>query len=153
MEYHGLKFLGYGSNFHVLPTVSNLKGKSKELGNSVEQLQQHGYIYIGRSMNQGGWKLAKSKWSNPSFVKQSTREQCLLDYVNHLYESSLINIIVELERTHLMCWCHPEACHGDVLRLAISISSYYQDTHGNYFLFPPSREQLLAEVKQFLHYN
>ena len=108
MEYHGLKFLGYGSNFHVLPTVSNLKGKSKELGNSVEQLQQHGYIYIGRSMNQGGWKLAKSKWSNPSLVKQSTREQCLLDYVNHLYESSLINIIVELERTHLMCWCHPE---------------------------------------------
>lgn len=36
-------------------------------------------------------------------------------YHKYLYTSGLIDDIHELTGKHLVCWCCPKECHGDVL--------------------------------------
>jgi hypothetical protein len=63
-------------------------------------------VYIGRP----------SKWGNPFKVdKNRTRGEAIALYRQWLYDSGLINDIVELKDKRLGCWCYPLACHGDVL--------------------------------------
>ena len=76
------------------------------------------FLYIGRNMNMGGWKLPKSKWHNPRTVKDfPTREGLLAWYKNYvLTNPTLLNSLNELTGKVLLCWCMGEPCHGDVLR-------------------------------------
>ena len=64
-------------------------------------------IYIGRP----------SKWGNPFVVgKDGTREEVIEKYINWLESRpELLNSIYELKGKTLGCWCHPKACHGDIL--------------------------------------
>ena len=64
-------------------------------------------IYIGRP----------SKWGNPFTIgKDGSREEVILKYINWLEQQpDLLSEISELKGKVLGCWCHPKACHGDIL--------------------------------------
>lgn len=75
-------------------------------------------VYIGRG----------SKWGNPfthitdkpttaKFIVAS-REEAIQKYKEWLLEGEgkwLLEHLHELKGKTLGCWCHPKACHGDVL--------------------------------------
>lgn len=64
-------------------------------------------VYIGRP----------SKWGNPfRLADESEREWLLERYRQWLMEQpDLLASLHELKGKTLGCWCHPKACHGDVL--------------------------------------
>ena len=95
--------------------VISLKGKRDILGPSNEDLPED-HVYIGRSLNMGGWKMKKSKWANPFKVNDGDRVTALRKYRQHvLGNQELIDSLNELVGKVLCCWCSPEQCHGDVL--------------------------------------
>ena len=74
-------------------------------------------VYIGRP----------SKWCNPfshldgkGQFKVASREEAIAKYEEWIKsQPHLIAALPELRGKVLGCWCHPKACHGDVLmRLA-----------------------------------
>lgn len=81
-------------------------------------------VYIGRPRGD-----AKNKWSNPfshlvdskAKYKVSTRDEAVEAFermVNRAMEKHpwlRDEIIRELGGKHLVCWCAPARCHGDVL--------------------------------------
>ena len=65
-------------------------------------------VYIGRP----------SKWGNPFQIgKDGTREEVIEKYMMYLlFRPDLVKAVAtELKGKILGCWCHPNACHGDVL--------------------------------------
>jgi len=66
-----------------------------------------GAVYIGRP----------SKWGNPFVIgKHGTRDQVVARYRAYLLaNAALMAALPELAGKHLVCWCAPDACHGDVL--------------------------------------
>lgn len=76
-------------------------------------------IYVGRG------KHVSMKWGNPFQVgKDGSRQQVIEMFRKHLFESSLIDDIAELQGQDLVCWCAPDGgittrdpliCHGQVL--------------------------------------
>lgn len=64
-------------------------------------------VYIGRP----------GKWGNPFTIgKDGDRDEVIEKYINWLMEQpELLNSINELNGKTLGCWCHPNACHGDIL--------------------------------------
>ncbi len=62
-----------------------------------------------------------SAWANPFKIDaRHSRTAVLKLYERHLRERldkepGLVQDLLELEGCTLGCWCHPEACHGDVL--------------------------------------
>lgn len=68
-------------------------------------------VYIGRG----------SKWGNPFVIgKDGSREECVEKYAVYLGTNvELIDSLGELRNKVLGCFCKPQACHGDVLLLAL----------------------------------
>lgn len=63
-------------------------------------------VYIGRP----------GPWGNPYVIgKDGTREEVITKYEKSLTISKKERIKRELKGKVLGCWCHPHACHGDVL--------------------------------------
>lgn len=64
-------------------------------------------VYIGRP----------SKWGNPFTIgRDGDREEVIHRYRDYILgNQDLMDSLVELEGKHLVCWCAPLACHGDVL--------------------------------------
>lgn len=63
-------------------------------------------VYIGRP----------SKWGNPYTIGiDGNRKEVIEKYRMYLYTSGLVRDIHELHDKHLICWCKPKACHGDIL--------------------------------------
>jgi len=77
-----------------------------------------GAVYIGRANKTYG--LPESKWANPYKIgRDGTRDEVIARYERYLHASGLISQVHELRGKDLVCWCAPQACHGDVLlRLA-----------------------------------
>lgn len=79
---------------------------------TVVNLKEEGYdVRIDR----------KTKWGNPYVVgRDGTREECIDKYSEWIEDQEhLMSSLHELKGKRLGCWCHPQACHGDVLaRLA-----------------------------------
>jgi len=80
------------------------------------------YVYIGRWNKHYG--VQKSKWHNPIKLssvgngKDNTgnREHCLKLYTRYLMRNiDLITALSELKDKTLVCYCHPQHCHGHVL--------------------------------------
>jgi predicted transcriptional regulator len=60
----------------------------------------------------------KSKWGNPFEIPaDGNRDKVITNYRDHYlpHKPSLTSRIDTLKGRVLGCWCHPEACHGDVL--------------------------------------
>lgn len=72
-------------------------------------------VYIGRANSYCG--LLQSKWANPFVIgKDGTRKEVIAKYKEYILGNpELMNSLHELEGKTLGCWCHPFACHGDVL--------------------------------------
>jgi len=68
-------------------------------------------LYIGRQYAE----FPASKWGNPFRVDLYGREKCLEMYEVYAREQ-LWDDLHELDDQTLGCWCHPKACHGDVLK-------------------------------------
>jgi len=64
-------------------------------------------VYIGRP----------SKWGNPFVIgRDGDRASVILKYENYLLNSpELLKQLDELRGKDLVCFCSPNACHGDVL--------------------------------------
>lgn len=64
-------------------------------------------VYIGRP----------SKWGNPYRIgPDGSRADVIRKYEAYLLRSPhLVAALHELKGRDLVCWCAPEACHGDVL--------------------------------------
>ena len=64
-------------------------------------------VYIGRP----------SKWGNPYNVQQYGREGAIRRYKEYLDENPQFKKIAktQLRGKDLMCFCAPQACHGDIL--------------------------------------
>lgn len=67
-----------------------------------------GAVYIGRP----------SKWGNPFVIgRDGRRDEVIAKYREWLLAQSekVAQAKAELAGKDLVCWCSPEACHGDVL--------------------------------------
>ena len=64
-------------------------------------------IYIGRP----------SKWGNPFRIgRDGTRDEVIAKYREWIAQQpKLLAALPELRGRSLVCWCKPNACHGDVL--------------------------------------
>ena len=73
------------------------------------------YVYVGRSNPRYG--LLDKGWGNPFVVgKDGNRQQIVAKYRQWLEnQPALIQRLPELKGKTLVCFCHPEACHADVL--------------------------------------
>ncbi len=70
-------------------------------------------VYIGRDNRD----FKGSKWGNPFPIRGSdTREIVIEKYKRYIKSNpDLMGSLHELKGKILGCWCHPSACHGDVL--------------------------------------
>lgn len=78
---------------------------------TVTHKRNHHDVYIGRP----------SKWGNPFHIgKDGAREEVIAKYEGWIKSRpALLAVLPELQNKILGCFCHPKACHGDVLaRLA-----------------------------------
>lgn len=66
-----------------------------------------GSVYIGRP----------SKWGNPFVIgKDGTRDEVIAKFEQYLLNNTvLLAQIDELRGKDLICFCAPQACHGDIL--------------------------------------
>lgn len=66
-----------------------------------------GRFYIGRP----------SKWGNPFVIgRDGSCEDVIAKHLGWLSsQPELLNALEELRGRDLVCWCAPQACHGDVL--------------------------------------
>lgn len=64
-------------------------------------------VYIGRG----------SVWGNPFVIgKDGTREDVIWKYKEYfLKQEQLVSRVSELKGKTLVCYCKPQACHGDFL--------------------------------------
>jgi hypothetical protein len=74
------------------------------------QLQDN-EVYIGRG----------SPWGNPFVIgKDGTREEVIQKYYQWLpTQPELLAELPSLVGKRLLCWCHPELCHGHIIGLAM----------------------------------
>lgn len=79
-----------------------------------------GYVYIGRANRANN--LPASLWGNP-FVMQddspAERQRVIAEYraslAKRLAQPGQRDLLEALRSKTLVCWCSPNACHGDVL--------------------------------------
>ena len=66
-------------------------------------------VYIGRP----------SKWGNPFAIgKHGDRAEVIRKYHNWIKtQPTLLADVKSLKGKNLVCWCKPEACHGDILEM------------------------------------
>jgi Domain of unknown function (DUF4326) len=81
-----------------------------------------GAVYIGDTVSWPPYRLRKSKWANRFKInrrgdpRDGNRAEVIALYaVWLLQQPKLIAALPELRGRDLVCWCAPEACHGDVL--------------------------------------
>lgn len=99
----------------IRPAYKNLK----------EWMQDDKNIYIGRRgivfVDKERYPKQDSPFCNPFKVgKDGTREEVIEKYRLYIKkrlkrEPELKEQFAALKGKRLGCWCHPEACHGDVL--------------------------------------
>ena len=101
---------------HIRPTFNNLKEWDKEEQN----------VYIGRCgvvfINNERFPKKNSIWHNPFKIRKNglTREDSLVEYEKYLRKMlenpDMKKEFLKLKNKTLGCWCHPEACHGDIIK-------------------------------------
>jgi hypothetical protein len=96
-------------NRRAMPKVLNIKTIGQEAAKAM--IAEGRAVYIGRK-TWGGWP--QSKWANTFPVKRYGREGAIERY-NQRKLPTLLGSIAGLRGKDLLCWCAPEACHGDRL--------------------------------------
>lgn len=72
-------------------------------------------VYIGRAMPRQGLKA--SPFGNPFRIGyDGDREQVITLYRGWIArQPKLLEQLPELKGKEIVCWCFPQACHGDVI--------------------------------------
>ena len=73
------------------------------------------FVYIGRAMPRQ--RLKASPFANPFKIdRDGDRDEVVRKYRTHLLsQPDLLAQLKTLQGKTLVCWCSPEACHGDVI--------------------------------------
>jgi hypothetical protein len=106
---------------YIRPRYQNLQEWMQDESNNV-YIGRRGVVFVeGQRFPQ-----QDSRWANPFKIgANATQQDVIQQYEQHLrtrlqQEPSLKQELVQqLDGKQLGCWCHPEACHGDVLIRAI----------------------------------
>lgn len=102
-------------------------------------------VYIGRG----------SQWGNPFVVgKDGDREEVITKYMERLAETThLLELIPTLAGKFLVCYCAPEACHGDVLiDLANPIDEGGMD-NWEFKRYIPEPEDIEVKIREWEKYR
>lgn len=96
-----------------------------------------GAVFIGRAMPHLG--LKGSKFANPfKITEDETREVVIAKYKVWLWQqikSGYITLedLLELENKDVVCFCSPQACHGDIVLAAVVWARQkYNNIHGHW---------------------
>ena len=111
----------------MVTKVVNVKVKyiQPEYLNLKEWMSDDNNLYIGRGgivfIDSQRFPKQSSEWCNPyKITKDLPREECLDKYakhlVNKLQDEKTMKRFMLLKNKNLGCWCHPESCHGDVIK-------------------------------------
>ena len=89
----------------------------------AQQWDDDKFVYIGRA--HGSSKQPASIFANPFQVgKHGTRDEVIEKYRQYLYgRPDLLRELWRLKDKTLVCWCSPQACHGDVLAELLNYKS------------------------------
>jgi len=87
-------------------------------GTDLEKLlRKENHFNIGR-LNRWVSGTFNSKWANLYTVKLYGREQSLYLYQQYVEERcDLMNELDDPLGRVLVCWCHPQPCHGHMAKL------------------------------------
>jgi hypothetical protein len=110
------------TNYESLITVVSVRGL-------MPQFAHANLIYVGRRCK--GW--AQSPLRNPiKLTHESQRSEAIAEYRRYLWQkindndpaitaelARIATIVQRGEAVRLGCWCHPYACHGDVVKQAV----------------------------------
>lgn len=118
----------------IPPRVVNVKvvhlRRTGDADNVEQWLSKSGHVYIGRAMRvfihnkRAGTKhaffLPRSPFANTFSVKEHGRDKSIQLYRCDLErrletDNALVEQLKSLSGAAIGCWCHPQACHGDVL--------------------------------------
>lgn len=98
----------------------------KETGQTAVCHVKHDFfdVYIGRKAD----TYPASMWGNPFVVdEQYSREEAIACYTDYLFsQARLLCALPTLRGLRLGCWCHPQACHGDVLAELVNSPNMWQ---------------------------
>jgi hypothetical protein len=92
------------------PKVLNINTIGSQAAHAMEASGQA--VYIGRRIPGGAWP--QSKWANTYPVSRHGRDGAIKRFREKKLPK-LLATLPELRGKDLLCWCAPEACHGDVL--------------------------------------
>lgn len=81
-----------------------------EVVNKRTAVPQPGDVYIGRP----------SPWGNPYIIGQHGSRDEVIEMFAMACSVELVAQLRALEPKRLVCWCAPEACHGDWLADAVA---------------------------------
>ena len=115
------------TNLSGIEVVNIRKANLNSMGyrDLSEWVSVPGNIYIGRDMSRFVAGAVGSKWQNLFRVgKQASREKCCGEYEKYILTDNTIQAngktlfqsLEELKGKNIGCWCHPEMCHGHVLK-------------------------------------
>jgi hypothetical protein len=98
----------------VVINIRSSEIKKRGFESFTEWLSQPNSLYIGREVSRVG--AESSMWANPFSVERYGRNECLRMYEQYVRSTPYLwNVLEDLDRKQLGCWCKPERCHGDVL--------------------------------------
>lgn len=106
----------------MVTTVVNYQDVKKHWDGFKQEWDNKQYVYIGRA--HGRSKQPESRFHNPFKIgKDGSREEVIAKYRNYVINRpDLLRELWALKDKTLVCWCHPEACHGDVLAELLNFS-------------------------------
>ncbi len=110
---------------YIRPKYKNLAEWMKDSDN--EYIGRKGIVFIDGER----YPKTNSKWCNPyKITGNETRDDVIKKYRKYIIEKiekeNLYKDLKALKNKRLGCWCHPEACHGDVLIELINSNSCQQ---------------------------
>ena len=107
---------------HIRPSYTNLADWIADSRNAY--IGRKGVVFVPDSTDaskQQRFPPKASTFANPFKVaSEAGRQECLQRYEVYMRkrlqtEPAVLSELLELRGKKLGCWCHPKACHGDVL--------------------------------------
>lgn len=102
---------------YIRPKYSNLKTWCDDPDNIY--IGRRGIVFIKTGDKKERYPKKDSYWANPFKVtKKLSREESIELYRDHIAKKLAEDgwdKLKDLRGKNLGCWCHPDACHGDVL--------------------------------------
>ncbi len=112
-------------NFKMSVVNCKVKYIRPKYNNLEEWMNDENNVYIGRKgivfIDKQRYPKQSSIFSNPYIIdKDGTRQEILIKYKEFIEDKlkndeNFLNELLLLKNKNLGCWCHPYACHGDIL--------------------------------------